>query len=83
MSKIKGIRVTDSQAAVYGALKGFRKGLPDHAFVPFAQHALGVRQSSSGIRSRRAELAANGLVVDTGRTVRTASNRKATVWAVR
>lgn len=82
MTKIKGTRVTDSQAAIYGVLKQFRKGLADHALVPMAQHQLGVHQSSSGIRSRRAELAAKGLLTEAGE-VRTSSNRKAVVWAVK
>lgn len=38
-------------------------------------------QSPSGIRSRRAELVARGLVISTGETVRLASGRSAIVWA--
>lgn len=46
-------------------------------------HALyrGVRQSQSGLRSRRAELVVRGLLVDTGRTVLTAAGRRTIVWA--
>lgn len=39
-------------------------------------------QSQSGIRTRRSELVAAGLVVDTGRKVTLASGRQAVVWAV-
>jgi len=37
-------------------------------------------QSESGIRSRRAELVRKGLIVDSGRRVKTASGRNAIVW---
>lgn len=39
------------------------------------------RASESGIRSRRAELVAKGLVVDSGRRGLTPFNREAIVWA--
>lgn len=80
MTRISGVRVTDSQAAVFSVLKQFPKGLADHALVPLAQHQLGVHQSSSGIRTRRAELAGLGLVIDTNRRVKTSSNRTAVVY---
>jgi hypothetical protein len=38
------------------------------------------RASESGIRSRRAELVAQGLVVDTGGRVKLPSGRWATLW---
>ena len=38
------------------------------------------RQSQSGLRSRRAELTAGGLVEDTGQRVRLESGRQAIVW---
>jgi hypothetical protein len=40
------------------------------------------RASLSGIRSRRAELVAKGLVKDTGDRVKLESGRRAIVWAV-
>jgi hypothetical protein len=43
----------------------------------------GLAQSPSGLRTRRKELVARGLVVDTGSWVRTPSGRRATVWASR
>jgi hypothetical protein len=39
------------------------------------------RASESGIRSRRAELVAAGLVIDTGDRVKLPSGRSAIVWA--
>jgi hypothetical protein len=43
--------------------------------------ARGHRVSPSGARTRRAELVAKGLVYDTGRRLRTRSNRPTIVWA--
>lgn len=82
--KIKGIAVTNAQAAVYSVLKQFgSKGLPDHALVPLAQHVMGEHQASSGIRTRRAELVRLGLAIEDGK-VTTSSGRKArTFKAVR
>ena len=79
MHKINGVKVTPSQAAVYDVLATYGP-LPDHALVPLAQHVEQTHQSSSGIRTRRRELLSKGLVVDSGRTVRTGSNRKAAVY---
>jgi len=39
--------------------------------------------SESGARSRRAELTAAGIIVDTGETEVLPSGRRATVWALR
>lgn len=80
--KIKGIEVTDSQAAIYGVLRQFPDGLADHALVPLAQHQLGIHQSSSGIRTRRAELTAKGLTVWRGVT-KTASGRSARIFGAK
>lgn len=79
--KIKGIAVTKSQADVYVVLNSYgkSKGLPDHALVPLAQHAADMHQSSSGIRTRRAELTDKGLVVENG-YVRMPSGRRARVF---
>lgn len=54
--------------------------LPDHVLVPVVQHLGSKHQSSSGIRSRRAELVEKGLVRDTERKVITASGRSAAVF---
>lgn len=80
MQIIDGIRVNDSQYAIYSVLKNFGP-LPDHALIPIAQHVLHTRQASSGIRTRRKELVDLGLARSTGKT-KTAANRNATVFEV-
>jgi hypothetical protein len=80
-SKIKGVIVTPAQAEVHSVLKQFGP-LPDHALVPLAQHVVSAHQSSSGIRSRRAELVRKGLA-SAESAVLTASGRKAIVWKAR
>lgn len=55
--------------------------LPDTALVPLAQHVGDVHQSSSGIRSRRAELASQGLVKQVD-TITLPSGKTAKVWDV-
>lgn len=79
---IKGIRVTDAQAEVYAVLKQFGP-LPDHALVPLAQHVIHAHQSSSGIRSRRAELEDKHLVTAEPDFAITASGRRAFIWKAR
>lgn len=76
---INGISVTASQAEVYDVFEEFGVDLPDHALVPLAQHAMRSRQSSSGIRSRRAELVRKGLLREVGQT-RTGSGRRASIY---
>ncbi len=76
---INGIAVNKRQAEVYSVFTDFGIALPDHALVPLAQHASSVHQSSSGIRSRRAELARKGLLVEAG-TTKTGSGRSARVF---
>lgn len=73
--------MTPNQQAVYDVLQE-RGPLPDHALVPLAQHVAQVHQSSSGIRSRRAELARAGQVVEVGQ-IKMPSGRSASVWAVK
>lgn len=77
---VRGIRLTPAQADVYRVLRRFRGGLTDTALVPLVQHMAGSHQSSSGIRTRRAELLAKGLVVPTDKTERTGSGRTARVF---
>jgi hypothetical protein len=76
---VGGHDLTPAQAAVLGILAQYGP-LADHALVPLAQHQLHVHQSSSGIRSRRAELTALGLV-ESVTTIRTGSGRSAGVYA--
>ena len=42
----------------------------------------GKRASDSGIRSRRSELTAQGLIVDTGDRIKMESGRMSIVWGV-
>lgn len=76
-AKTQGL--TKAQIEIHAVLKQFGP-LPDHALVPLAQHVVGAHQSSSGIRTRRAELTDRGFVMPTGDTVRTASGRRAVIW---
>jgi predicted ArsR family transcriptional regulator len=75
----KGVKLTKRQAEVYDVFTEFGVALPDHALVPLAQHASRVHQSSSGIRTRRAELVRKGLVRLTS-TTKTGSGRTAGVY---
>lgn len=75
------VNLTDSQAAVYDALRD-NGPLPDHALVPIVQHVHGKHISSSGIRTRRAELVKAGLVTATGDEVVMPSGRAAKVYDV-
>lgn len=56
--------------------------MSDQALVPLAQHMGAVHQSSSGIRTRRAELVRLGRVRQVG-TMTLPSGRDAAVWAVK
>jgi len=81
MLKIKGIEVTPAQLEVYTALKeAGAKGWPDHILVPVVQHTGRMHQHSSGIRTRRRELADMFLVQYTGSDARTNGGRKAARW---
>lgn len=80
-----------SQRAVLGILTDHAKdgrGLTDEALgrIYYQRHRRTPdeypMQSPSGLRTRRAELVAVGLVEDSGETVRLASGRKAVVWRV-
>lgn len=70
--------MTTTQETVLAVLKAHGP-LPDHALVPIVQHVEQQRMSSSSIRSRRAELAQAGWVVQVG-DVQMPSGRKAAVW---
>jgi hypothetical protein len=74
------MKLTPGQSAVYAVVKQHGP-LADHILVPVAQHESGSHLSSSGIRSRRAELADKKLVKPTG-TVKMPSGREAVVWDV-
>lgn len=78
MPIVNGTVVNVQQAAVYEVLKAYGP-VADHALVPLAQHQLQMRQSSSGIRTRRRELLDKGLVTEVA-TTKTGSGRKAKVY---
>ncbi len=78
MAKSSPVALTANQSAIYKVIKQYGP-LPDHALVPLAQHAAGY-QSSSGIRTRRNELVAKGLVVPSS-TVKMPSGRHATIYS--
>lgn len=71
--------LTQSQHDVYTVL-AHHGPLPDHALVPLAQHVLRIKQSSSGIRTRRRELQDRGFVEETGSTVTMPSGRSAKIF---
>lgn len=71
--------LSEAQGEVLAILKQYGP-LPDHALVPLAQHAAPTHMSSSGIRTRRSELAALGYVEKIDYIV-TTSGRLAGVWA--
>lgn len=73
--------MTHSQESVLEVLDVYGP-MPDHALVPLAQHMGTVHQSSSGIRSRRAELVHMGRVKQVG-SIQCPSGRNAAVWAVK
>lgn len=56
------VRLTKHQAAVYRFLQAAGRPLPDAALVPMVQHMSDTPISSSGVRTRRAELVRKGLV---------------------
>lgn len=70
--------MTASQEIVLSVLQKYGP-LPDHALVPLVQHVAQTHMSSSGIRSRRAELADQGEVIAVDE-VRMPSGRMAAVW---
>lgn len=81
MSKKKKLaKLTKNQRAVYNTLLDHGP-LPDHALVPIVVHTTATEQSSSGIRTRRSELASKGLVEPTS-SVKLHSGRNARIWSV-
>ena len=74
--------IRNISATQLGILDALNRPRPDVDIVEVYQKLKrNPRASESGIRSRRAELVAMGLVVDTGSRVKLPSGRRAIVWA--
>ena len=73
--------VTNQKTIRHWVLKLLDKPRTDVELVEvFGKMKNAPRASESGIRSRRAELVADGLVIDTGARKKLQSGRQATVW---
>lgn len=75
--------LTARQAAVLACFRHSAAcvGLTDHELVTLYRHTPDApEQSSSGLRTRRAELAARGLVMDSGKRRKLRTGRTAIVW---
>ena len=75
----KSVKVRESQEKVLGLLK---LGPATDEVLANRAMAHGIRISPSGLRTRRSELVALSLVVDSGVRLTTGNGRKAIVWAV-
>jgi len=73
-------RITETQEFILKALK--RPATDVDLLERYRNYKTAPYASESGIRSRRAELVKQGLVVDTGKRARLASGRNAIVWKV-
>jgi hypothetical protein len=71
--------VTETQEFILKMLENH--SMTDVQLVGYFKAVPGPKASESGIRSRRSELVASGLVVDSGERRKLASGRKAIVWA--
>jgi hypothetical protein len=73
------IKMTEVRTAIHQLLWAHRDGLTDAQIAALYQ---GPRASASGLRTRRAELVAVGMVEDSGQRALTESNRKAIIWRI-
>jgi hypothetical protein len=73
--------LTECQAEVLEALSTFPRGIDDQGLAAFVHHISDVPMSSSGVRSRRAELVRKGLVTVVGLKT-TKSGRQASIHAL-
>ena len=71
--------MTSGQSAVLDVIEKYGP-ISDAALVPLVQHVASVRMSSSGIRTRRNELVAQGLVQQEGE-IKMPSGRMAALWS--
>lgn len=72
--------ITEMQSRIYGLLK-LHKGLCDQQLIG-KFHNAGYYFTDSGLRSRRAELVAAGLVKDSGNRIKLNSGRNSIIWEV-
>lgn len=79
-ASVTGLR--DNQEAVLGLLRAVGPSTDEYLVELYEAHAVRPKQSPSGIRTRRKELATMEppLVIDTGRKAKLKSGRKAIVW---
>jgi hypothetical protein len=81
-SHLAAASVTNQKTIRYWVLKLLDKPRTDVELVELFDKVKGTpRASQSGIRSRRAELVADGLIIDTGARKKLDSGRYATIWA--
>jgi hypothetical protein len=78
-ASLKDVRA--SQRAVYQMLRDYGPSTDER--LQQLAHDHGIRMSPSGLRTRRHELTALGLVVDSGRTAVLATGRAAIVWEIK
>lgn len=74
------ISLNANQWQVYNVMRSIGPAIDQEIIRAVKESARGAGQSSSGIRTRRAELVEIHLAIDTGRTAKTEANFDATVW---
>ena len=75
--------VTNVRATHEFVIRALRRPTHDVELVKRCQaYAKAPRASESGIRTRRSELVALGMILDSGKRVRLESGRQATVWQI-
>jgi hypothetical protein len=74
--------LTEARAAVLWVLREIGPSTDEHLVAVYRGSPEVLRQSPSGIRSRRAELVRDGWVRDSGRRECTLAGRAAVVWEV-
>ena len=73
--------LADSYRIILGLFRSYGP-MNDESLIEHWRRLSSKKASDSGIRSRRSELAATGLVVDTGDRKKMASGRMSIVWFV-
>ena len=73
--------LAESYQIILGLLRAYGS-MNDESLINRWRATQGKKASDSGIRSRRSELAATGLVVDTGDRVKMDSGRMSILWDI-